>query len=282
MRVIAILMVVGFVRVASAEIAVEPPPDGAAIPVPEPASTYPVRYIDRPLVLPTKMLAIHGVMRINLTADSVGSPIWIAPSAYYGLLPKLQVGIVHDPGLCFLGDRDFLGATIDECPAERIYNDFALDGLYQLVDKPEKHATLAGHATFGASNFDPVFMYLRVGALGRYAFAKQVALIADWGLRLGLSNRDKGNKEAFDLPLQLAIQATDNFVLFVEAGLIAPLSNLADTYYASIGLAGLYAVSSTLDVGARFEFPRIAGGTATGSNATKDIRQLDLFVTYRR
>ncbi len=261
--VIAMLMVVGSVRLVSAE-------------------PYPERFIDRPLVLPTKMLALHGVLRINLSADSVANPIWIAPSAFYGVMPTLQVGIVHDPGLCLLGKRDFLGTEIDECRGG-VYDDFAVDGLYLLVDKPENNVALAGHATLGASSFDPMSMYLRAGALARYTFGSRFALIADWALRVGLSSRDEGagNKEAFDLPLQLAVQATDKLVLFAEAGLLAPLSELTDTYYASIGLAGLYAVSATLDLGARFEFPRITGGRATGSNASADTRQLDLFVTYR-
>ncbi|MFN0252382.1 MAG: hypothetical protein ACKV2T_36235 [Kofleriaceae bacterium] len=277
MRVTAVVaLVVGLVRVASAEDILEPdPPEKPA------AALYPERFIDRPLVLPAKMFAIHGVVRINLSAESVASPIWVAPSAYYGLLPKLQVGVVHDPGLCLFGTRDLLGTEIDECDSG-VYDDFALDGFYLLVDKPEKHFALAGHATFGASQFDPTFVYLRAGALARYTFASRVALIADWALRLGLSSREDGNKEAFDLPVQLAVQATDKLVLFAEAGLFAPLSELADRYFASIGLAGLYAISAHLDVGVRFELPRIAGGRATGSSASADVRQLDLFVTYRR
>jgi hypothetical protein len=299
MRVTAVVaMVVGLARVSSAEDIVEPEL--------QPEKTielkqmpYPERYIARPLVLPTKMLAIHGVLRVNLSADSVASPVWIAPSAYYGLLPKLQVGIVHDPGLCLLGKRDFLGAEIDECEGG-VYDDFALDGLYMLYnsderrrrsiaegdakvgEKPEKNIALAGHATLGASSFDPMFLYLRAGALARYTFASRFAVIADWALRLGLSNRDEGNKEAFDLPVQLAVQATDKLVLFAEAGLLAPLSELSDSYFASLGIAGLYAISANLDAGVRFEFPRIAGGRATGSTASADTRQLDLFVTYRR
>jgi hypothetical protein len=281
MRVTAVVaMVVGLVRVVSAEDIVEPElrPDKT---IELKQMPYPERYIARPLVLPTKMLAIHGVLRVNLSADSVASPVWIAPSAYYGLLPKLQVGVVHDPGLCLLGKRDFLGAEIDECEGG-VYDDFAIDGLYMLVDKPEENVALAGHATLGASSFDPMFLYLRAGALARYTFASRFAVIADWALRLGLSNRDEGNKEAFDLPVQLAVQATDKLVLFAEAGLLAPLSELSDSYFASLGIAGLYAISANLDAGVRFEFPRIAGGRATGSTASADTRQLDLFVTYRR
>jgi hypothetical protein len=275
MRVSAVVaMVVGLVRVAGAAEPDEPPE-------PPPAPAYPERFVDRPLVLPTKMLAIHGVLRVNLSADSVASPIWIAPSVFYGVMPKLQVGLVHDPGLCLLGERDFLGSTIDECEGG-VYNDFALDGLYMLADKTEQHFAVAGHATLGASSLDPVFMYLRAGVLARYLFTPRFALIADFALRLGLSNRDEGNKEAFDLPLQLAVQASDKLVLFAETGLLAPLSELTNSYYVSIGFAGLYALRPNLDVGARFEFPRITGGTATGSNASADTRQLDLFLTYRR
>lgn len=281
MRVIAVVaMVAGLVRVVSAEDVVEPElqPDKV---IELKTMPYPERYIDRPLVLPTKMLAIHGVVRINLTAESAASPIWIAPSAFYGLMPKLQVGIVHDPGLCLLGKRDFLGTEVDECRGG-VYDDFAVDGLYQLLDRPEKHVVVAGHATLGASQFDPVYLYLRAGALARYTFASRFAVIADWALRLGLSNREDGNKEAFDLPVQLAVQATDKLVVFAEVGLLAPLSELADSYFLSLGFAGLYAISAKLDVGMRFEYPRIAGGRATGTSAGSDFRQLDLFVTYRR
>lgn len=281
MRVIAVVaMVAGLVRVASAEDTVEPElqPDKV---IELKTMPYPERFIDRPLVLPTKMLAIHGVLRINLTAESAGSPIWVAPSAFYGLLPKLQVGIVHDPGLCLLGKRDFLGVEVDECRGG-VYDDFAVDGLYQLLDRPDKHVAVAGHATIGASQFDPMFMYLRAGALARYTFASRFAVIADWALRLGLSSRDEGNKEAFDLPVQLAIQPTEKLVAFFELGLLAPLSELTDSYFLSMGIAGLYAINATLDVGARFEFPRLTGGHATGTSAGSDFRQLDLFVTYRR
>lgn len=276
MRVSAMLMVVAFVRLARAEVVVPPPVD------PEPApAVYPTRFIDRPLVLPAKMLAIDGVLRANLSADSVTSPVWLAPSVAYGLLPGLQVGVVHDPGLCFLGARDFLGTEIDECE-NGVYDDLAVDALYDLVARPAQHVWVAGHATFGASSFDPMFVYLRAAAVVRYTFATRFALLTDAGLRLGVSNRDKGNKEVLDLPVQLAVQATDKLVLFAEAGLLAPLSELTDGYYTSLGVAGLYALGPHLDVGVRFAFPRLTGGKATGSNASADTRQLDLLVTYRR
>lgn len=278
MRVIAMLMVVGFVRLAHADSAGEPEP---VEPDPAPAAAYPERVIDRPLVLPQHMLALRGALRVNLSADSVASPVWFAPSAFYGLLPKLQVGVVHDPGLCFLGTRDFLGTEIDECEGG-VYDDFALDGLYSLLDRPDKHVAVAGHVMIGASSLDPVLAYLRAGALARYTLGTRLALIADLALRIGLSNRDAGNKEALDLPIQLAIQATDKLALFAEAGLLAPLAELTDAYYTSLGVAGLYALRPNLDVGVRFAFPRLTGGRATGSNASADTRQIDLVVTYRR
>ncbi|MGE0401608.1 MAG: hypothetical protein AB7T06_33210 [Kofleriaceae bacterium] len=278
MRVVAIVLVIGLVRVAWASEPDEPPEELSEA-APPPA--YPERYLDRPLVLPAKMLAIHGVVRVNLTSERVASPVWIAPSVFYGVLPKLQVGITHDPGICLLGERDLLGTTVDECRGG-LYDDFAVDGLYMLVDKPDKHFSIAGHGAIGASTFDPVFLYLRAGALARYTFGSRFAVIADFSLRLGLANRDEGNKEMLDLPVQLAVQATDKLVLFAEAGMLLPVAELTDGYYASIGLAGLYAIRANLDAGVRFELPRIAGGKATGSNASLDFRQLDLFITYRR
>lgn len=250
-----------------------------------PYDVYPLRYIERPLVLPKKMLELHGVLRINLSTDKVAHPITIAPSVSYGVMPKLQIGVVHDPGICVFGKHDFPGTMteVDECKGG-IYDDFAVDGKYLLLDKPEKHVAVAGHATLGALTFDPVLMYLRLGALARYTLGSRLAVIADWALRFGLSNRNEGsgNKETLDLPIQLAIQATDRLVLFFEAGLVTPLEELTDRYTTSLGAAGLYAFSANLDVGARFELPTLSGGKATGSSASADTRQLDLFLTYRR
>jgi hypothetical protein len=71
------------------------------------------------MMLPKGAIAIHAVVEVNMSADLVAKPFSIAPDVWYGVSPKLQVGLVHSRmgQTGFLGGAGLLGAGAGLCLA---------------------------------------------------------------------------------------------------------------------------------------------------------------------
>lgn len=272
-----------------------PPPEEETTAPAEPTGvfftklTWPEDFNARPLTLAKGMIEIRGDVFINLSKDAAGEPISIAPDVYYGVSDQLSVGLTHNLGICVTGE---------EGGCAKVYNDFGLDALYSF--KRDAAMELAAHVGLRANTIDPFALALRAGVSVKYVTGK-IGIYADPFLQFGITEREPeaadpgtivfANKEAIAIPVTVSYQATPKLNAFLRTGLsgfnvgtgfgVAPFEDLGDLYAIPLGVGALFAVSNKLDVGAMFNLPLLAGGTAWEDITGADARTLDILVNYR-
>jgi hypothetical protein len=210
------------------------------------AADWPIRFVDRPLVLGPSMFELRGdTLRLNLSKDAVGDPISLAPDLYYGIDERITIGIFHDVGVCLSGE--------DGCNG--VYNDFGVEGLYSLLYEGALSMALRVGATF--PSLDPFVGGLHVGLPLRVK-GGDLAVLVDPRLYIGIFERDI-RKELVDVPVQLQYQLTDQNALLVTSGVRGPLNGFGDAVQVPVGVGAVVALSRRVDIGGEFLFTNLAG-----------------------
>lgn len=209
------------------------------------AADWPIRFVDRPLVLGPSMFELRGdTLRLNLSKDAVGDPISLAPDLYFGLDERVTIGLFHDVGICISGD----GCTT-------VYNDFGVEGLYSLLYEGAVSMAVRLGATFNP--LDPFVGGLHVGLPVRVS-GGDLAVLFDPRLYVGIFERDL-RKEFLDVPVQLQYQLTDQNALLVTSGVRGPLDGFGDSVQVPVGVGAVVALSRRVDIGGEFLFTNLAG-----------------------
>jgi hypothetical protein len=209
------------------------------------AADWPIRFVDRPLVLGPSMFELRGdTLRLNLSKDAVGDPISLAPDLYYGIDERITIGIFHDVGICISGDG-----------CSRTYNDFGVEGLYSLLYEGPVSMAIRLGATFNP--LDPFVGGLHVGLPLRVK-GGDLAVLFDPRLYVGIFER-KERKEFLDVPVQLQYQLTDQNALLVTSGVRGPLNGFGDSVEVPVGVGAVVALSRRVDIGGEFLFTNLAG-----------------------
>jgi hypothetical protein len=210
------------------------------------AADWPIRFVDRPLVLGPSMFELRGdTLRLNLSKDAVGDPISLAPDLYYGIDERITIGIFHDVGICISGDG---------C-GDSVYNDFGIEGLYSLLyEGPVSMAARLG-VTFNP--LDPFVGGLHLGLPLRVK-GGDLAVLVDPRIYFGIFERDR-KKEFVDVPVQLQYQLTDQNALLVTSGVRGPLDGFGDAVEVPVGVGAVVALSRRVDIGGEFLFTNLAG-----------------------
>lgn len=209
------------------------------------AVDWPIRLIDRPLVLGPSMLELRGdTLRLELSKDQVGDPISLAPDLYYGLTERITLGYVHEVGVCISGDG-----------CATTYNDFGVEALFSLIyDGP---VVMAGRIGMTFNPLDPFTGGVHAGLPVRVK-AGNAAILVEPRLYVGLFERD-GRGDSIDVPVQLQVQLTDQNALLVTSGVRGPLSGFGDSFAVPVGLGALATLSRRVDVGGELLFTNLAG-----------------------
>lgn len=220
----------------------------------------------RPLTLAQGMVQLDHTLFVNVGDEFFGEPVSYAPRLHVGVTPFITVGVIHGKGICFTG----------ESGCASTYNDLGLDSLFSFVWTEHFQAafrlTLAAGAMdlidsslFLVPGWDPFGLILRPGVvsrltLWRFAFWLEVAL------RIGLANRDAGpfgNREYFMLPAWLGFQLTEGLMVYLRAGLNAPLDfpgiDMGQSYQAPLGWGLLYSPVNWIDLRGTFAFGNLYG-----------------------
>jgi hypothetical protein len=206
---------------------------------------WPIRLVDRPLVLGPSMFEVRGdTLRLELSKDRVGDPISLAPDLYYGLTERITLGYFHDVGVCISGDG-----------CATTYNDFGAEALFSLIyDGPLVMAGRIG-LTFGP--LDPFVGGVHAGLPVRVG-AGDVAVLVEPRVYIGLLERDTRG-DFVDVPVQLQYQLTDQNVLLLSSGVRGPLRDFGDAVAVPVGLGAVATLSRRVDVGGEFLFTNLAG-----------------------
>jgi hypothetical protein len=202
-----------------------------------------------------------ALLGISASEGRFGKPIWIAPNFYWAVSDDLSLGISHQRGLCF-----------NDCG--KVYNDAGFDLILFLTGSDRFELDL--HAGVPIHSFDPFFVGMQGGVLGRVNIGSVTALVFDPSLYIGFSGRDRGNREALSMPFWFYFQATDVVVPFVGSGLHGPLDGFFDAFAVPLEAGVLFDVTHDIDLGFSMRFPNLLGHGGTG-----DARDLLFLARFR-
>jgi hypothetical protein len=253
------VLVTAVVAAASAAVADEAPRAAHADEESRIAVDWPVRLVDRPLVLRPRMFEVRGdTLRLELSKDRVGDPFSLAPDLYYGLTKNVTLGYFHDVGLCITGDGcDF---RYSDAGAEAL---FSLDSDGAVVMAGRAGVTILRFRYIrGVPGGAPGFLTTDSGVHAGLAVrvtAGDVAVPAEPRLYVAVHDRTSPAEDLVDVPVQIQYQLTDQNALLLTSGMRSLLSDFSDSLAVPVGLGTLVTLSRYVDVGGEFLFTNLAG-----------------------
>ncbi len=231
------------------------------------ASAQPTDLVARPLVLGQGELEGTLVADINLAPRQLGHSTSLAPDVWYGVTPRLTVGLIHsNPSV----DRFAVGATfcVVHQPilgCEDTYRGSGIDTRWSAVTGD---LAVAPRARVLVRELDPVKPAATLGALVRWRRGR-FAITADPYLQIGLANRDQGNRHALFLPIAFAVQPLARWELSLQTGWNSIVGTYAgvdgdrhvitDAWHVPVVVGTRVAASAHVDLGIMVAFASLLG-----------------------
>ncbi|MEJ7598861.1 MAG: hypothetical protein WKG01_13215 [Kofleriaceae bacterium] len=195
-------------------------------------------------------------VEINLKARLVGEPLSLAPDLWLGITPRLTLGLIHghrsldqiDAGgsFCVRGDALACDATYQGSGIDARWS--ARTGAFSVVPR----------VRLLVRDVEPVKPAVTLGSLVRWTRGR-FAIQSDPYLRLGLANRDQGNRAALVVPLWFQVQPTCKWLIALHVGYESDLAVARDGWHLPVGLVvGVHPIAPlelTIEVG----FPSLLG-----------------------
>lgn len=231
------------------------------------------------MTVPKGKIDVTVVVGLNLGESAIAKPISILPDIFYGVGPKLDVGLAHSNhaltgfwadglggGLCLSGEDNGCG---------KVYNGpVGLLAHFGLSDGSVSLAADGGVVI--ASLSDPMQLGVKLGVDGMKMSGK-LAIGFKPNIYIGLTERDSGNKETLNVPVDVMYMASDKLGVGVQTGITGPLDGFGDFYSIPVSIGAMFKANDNLSVGGSFNLLRVAGFEGPGA---ADIRTLSLFVDW--
>jgi hypothetical protein len=186
-----------------------------------------------PLVLRDGQLAAQLVLEVSLDLSYVGDPTSLAPDLWWGVTPRLTIGVIHsDPSLDQVGvDATFcVRYTTYRCSGP--YKGDGLDARWLAIDGP---IAVAPRIRAIMRDIDPDKPALTLGALARWTHS-WFSITGDPYLRLGLANQQDGNRAALYVPIWFGARIDSHWDVAIHTGYDSDLDVAADGYHVPITL----------------------------------------------
>jgi len=226
------------------------------------SGSWPSALVERPLTLAEDLGQLDVPVTFNLTDGSVWKPVTMPLRLAYGFTSDVTVAVTHQTGFCLSGISN---------GCAKLYNDVGLETLISLFPFGAFQAALAGGVDL-LSISDPIVATAVVGFDSRLGIGP-VALRLDPRLRIGINERDTGNKEFLSVPVTLQLQATPNLALFAGLAVTGALDPAVGSFSANYSVpmnVGVGYGTSDFDFGASFILVDLRGNvlpSATGARA---------------
>ena len=241
-----------------------------------------------PMLLAKGKLGVTAQVGVNLSKELVAKPIFIAPDVWYGVMPKLEVGVAHSTvGLNgwwspvgFGGGGAGLCVTGKDNGCAKFYNGpIGVLAHYLLMEGNIDLAADGGLVIRQLS--DPMLMALKVGVKGRWMSGK-IAVMFNPSVGIGLNKRsDAGNKEILDVPVTVGYMVSPKLHAGIQTGITGfldpPVGGFGDFYSIPLGVGAMFAVNNNLSVAGSFMLTRVAGFEGPGA---ADGRFLSVFAMW--
>ena len=218
------------------------------------APAGPTDLVARPLVLARGHFVAEATIEIGLLYS--GRPISLAPDAWVGVTDRWTVGVIHSNQSV---DRIDAGASFclrhDDITCVRTYRGSGLDVRYGWLSG---HLAVAPRLRVLDRDLGPVKPAVMLGALLRWTHGRY-AITSDPYLRLGLANRERGNRDAIMLPVWLALQPTCRWAISLHTGFNSDLAVIRDGWHVPVTLGVRARATAEIDVGVEAGFTSLLG-----------------------
>ena len=228
-------------------------------PVVTPAFAAPDDLVTRPLVLPANAIDLRLTAEINVQPQLVGQPLSFAPDAWWGILPRWTIGVIHsnasidlfEAGATFcVRQSDLVTST-----CHRLYHGSGLDVRWSALAGP---LAIAPRLRVLIRDLDPIKPAATLGALMRWSHGR-FAITSDPYLRLPLANHNLGNRAALVVPIWFAVQPARGWEIAVQTGYDADVVVLRDDGRIPLSLGVTQRVTGDLDLRVEAGWSRLLG-----------------------
>ncbi len=220
------------------------------------AHAEPNDLVTRPFVLPAGGFEARLTAEINLQKNRYGRPLSLAPDLWYGVTSRWTIGLIHsNPSV------DRIDATATFClrrfqtRCDRLYRGSGIDLRWSWKTGP---LAVAPRARVLLRDVDPIKPAITLGAMVRWTRGR-FAIESDPYLRLGLVNRDQGNRAALFVPIWLAMQPTCRWLLAIHTGWDGEVAIVRDGWHIPFGLVIRARATSQVDIGVEAGFTSLLG-----------------------
>lgn len=178
-----------------------------------------------PIARASGELAVDVTIETFLAPSQRGEPTSVAYDVWFGATDRLTLGVIHSHRSI---DRIDAGAGVclrrglEDC--DRRYGNAGLDARYRVGER------VAARVRLLVRDVEPWKPAITVGALARWG-----PLTIDPYLRLGLANRDRGNRAALVAPVWLAA-SPGRFTFALHTGIDGELATWRDGWHVPVGL----------------------------------------------
>ncbi len=220
------------------------------------AAAEPTDLVADRLVLDAGELDVRLTAEINLQKGRYARPLSIAPDLWFGVTSKWTVGVAHSNASLDRIDAD-ASFCVREYPTvcDRTYRGGHVDVRWSWR---EGSLAIAPRGRLLLRDVDPVKPAVAVGALVRWTRGR-FRIASDPYVRLGLANRDRGNRAAAVIPVWFGVQPTCRWLLELHTGYDGDLAVWPDGWHIPIGLVARAQVTANLDVAIEAGFTSLLG-----------------------
>jgi hypothetical protein len=245
--------------------------------VPAPAVPAGLTYVSRGLTVGAGALQVTAPVVLNLSKNEVLKPVWIPLDVRFGVTDHLDVFLSHNSfglPLAFRGGGVCIGGKDRNCL--KLYDNLNLGAELSLLK--DAGIELSGIGALELRSLDPAQVAIDLG-IGFKFRRGPVAIKAAPQIGLAVNKRDRQPKTFVAAPVQLALQATHAFAVFMDTGVFGPTDDFSRAYAIPVGVGAAFAVMPILDVGAELMLPLVLAGK--DDNKPFDARTLMLYAALR-
>jgi hypothetical protein len=229
------------------------------------------------MILPKGKIAVAVGIDVSLMESAIAKPLSIRPDVWYGVMPKLEVGVAHSAyGLAGwwggLGGGICVSGTDGGCG--KAYNGpVGVIAHYLLM---EGNINLAADAGVVIQSIDPMALGVKLGVMGNKMMGK-LMIGFNPNIKVGLTERDAGNKEVLSVPVSVMFAATPKVHAGLQTGITGPLDGFGDAFAVPVSLGAMFMATPNIMAGASFNLFRVAGFEGPGA---ADIRGISIFAMW--
>jgi hypothetical protein len=205
-----------------------------------------------PIVLGRGEVVVRLTIETNLDPRSIARPLSFAPDAWVGITDRLTVGLIHSSQSV---DRIDAGASfcvrLLEGDCDEVYRGGGVDARLTVA-----HG-VAAHTRLLMRDLDPAKPALTAGAIVERSRGR-FALRTDPYLRIGLANRDLGNRDALVVPVWISVHGAGGRIA-LHTGIDGDLAVWRDGWHVPVGLVIEAEPAPGLTVGTELGFTSLLG-----------------------